>query len=261
MSRFFHRQNIILKTPAEIDQMREAGAIAARALRLAGEAVEPGISTLEVNEVAEAVIREAGAIPTFLGYPVGHLKFPASICASVNSEVVHGIPSKTVKLCFGDVFTIDVGATYEGWIGDTANTFAVGAIDDDSQRLIEVTREALYAGIAQCVPGNRLGDVSHAIGKVGRAAGLGIIQKYAGHGVGRSMHEDPSVSNEGPAGKGPILKAGTVIAIEPMFTLGTDDVVTRDDGWTVVTTDGSRAAQVEHTVAVTKDGPLILTEE
>jgi len=256
MSRFF-RPKIIIKTPAEIEQMREAGAIAARALRLAGEAVEPGISTLEINAVAEAAIRDAGALPTFLGYQ----GFPASICASINSEVVHGIPSKTVKLCFGDVFTVDVGATYNEWIGDTANTFAVGTIDAESQRLIDVTREALYAGIAQCVPGNKLGDVSHAIGTVGRAAGLGIIQKYAGHGIGKAMHEDPSVPNEGPAGKGALLQAGMVIAIEPMFTLGTDDVVERDDGWTVVTVDGSRAAQVEHTVAITEDGPLILTEE
>ncbi|MCL2746244.1 MAG: type I methionyl aminopeptidase [Coriobacteriia bacterium] len=256
MSRFL-RSNILIKTPAEIEQMQEAGAIAARALRLACEAVEPGISTQEVNDVAEAAIREASAVPTFLGYS----GFPASICASINSEVVHGIPSKGVKLCFGDVVAIDVGATYKGWIGDNADTVAVGEITDDSQQLIDVTRKALYAGIAQCVPGNRLGDISHAIGKVGRAAGLGIIQQYVGHGVGKSLHEEPSIPNEGKAGKGPILKAGMVFALEPMFTLGIDDVVTRDDHWTVVTKDGSRSAQIEHTVAVTEEGPLILTKE
>ena len=256
MSRFL-RPNILIKTPAEIEQMREAGALAARALRLACEAVEPGITTQEVNDVAEAALRESGASPTFLGYA----GFPASICASINSEVVHGIPSKGVKLCFGDVVAIDVGATYKGWIGDNANTVAVGTIDESSQRLIDVTREALHAGIEQCVPGNRLGDVSHAIGKIGRAAGLGIIQQYVGHGIGRSLHEDPSIPNEGKAGRGPILKAGMVFALEPMFTLGTDEVVTRDDNWTVVTKDGSRAAQIEHTVAITEEGPLILTKE
>ena len=255
MSRFFSN-NIIIKTPAQIEQMREAGAIAANALQQALEAVEPGISTFEINAIAEAAIRDAGATPTFLGYA----GFPASICASINSEVVHGIPSKNVKLCFGDILTIDVGATYKGWVGDNADTLAVGEVDQQSQQLIEVTRAALAAGIEQCVPGNRLGDVCHAIGKIGRAAGLGIIQKYVGHGVGQSLHEEPNVPNEGTAGKGVVLKPGMVFAIEPMFTLGGDDVVTRDDKWTVVTRDGSRAAQVEHTVAVTEDGPLILTE-
>ena len=256
MSRFF-RSNIIIKTPVEIEQMRQSGAIAARALRLACEAVEPGISTAEINDIAEASIREAGAHPTFLGFQ----GFPASICANINSEVVHGIPSKKVKLCFGDIFTIDVGVTYKGWIGDNANTVAVGQVDADSQKLIDTTRAALYAGIEQCVPDNRLGDVSHAIGKVGRAAGLGIIQTLVGHGVGRSLHEEPNVPNEGKPGKGPVLKAGMVIAIEPMFTLGGDEVVLRGDGWTYVTSDGSRAAQIEHTVAITEDGPLILTQE
>jgi len=258
MSRFLRKQ-IIIKTPAEIAQMREAGAIAARALRIAGEAVEPSISTLEIDAIAESVIREAGAVPTFLGYQ----GFPNSICASINSEIVHGIPSKTVKLGFGDIFTIDVGATYQGWIGDTANTFPVGDIDDQSQRLIDVTRKALYAGIEQCVPGNRLGHVSKAIGKVGRDAGLGIIQVLCGHGVGKSMHEEPNVPNEFDhrLGMGPELKPGMVIAIEPMFTLGTDKTAMRSDGWTYITADGSRAAQIEHTVAITEEAPLILTKE
>jgi len=254
MSRFF-RNNIIIKTPAQIKQMQEAGAIAAKALHLALEAAEPGISTLEINAIAEAAIRDAGATPTFLGYS----GFPASICTNINGEVIHGIPGKNVKLCFGDILTVDVGATYKGWIGDTADTVAVGEVDQESQRLIEVTRAALAAGIKQCVPGNRLGDVCHAIGKVGRDAGLGVIQQYVGHGIGQSLHEEPNIPNEGTAGKGVVLKPGMVFAIEPMFTLGSDDVAMRNDNWTVVTSDGSRAAQVEHTVAVTEDGPLILT--
>jgi len=257
----FKRQNIIVKSAAQIDQMREAGIVAARALRHVCEAVEPGISTAQLDDIARAVIADSGATATFLGYA----GFPASICTSINSEVVHGIPSKTVKLCLGDIVAIDVGATLNGWIGDNAATVAVGAagtdLDRQSQHLIDVTRQALYAGIAQCVPGNRLGDVSAAIGGVGRAAGLGIVQEYVGHGIGQALHEDPSIPNEGTAGKGPILKEGMVFAIEPMFTLGTDKVVLRGDGWTVVTSDGSRAAQIEHTVAITKDGPFILTKE
>jgi len=256
------RPNIGIKTPAEIEELKEAAVVAARALRLACEAVEPGVSTAEINAVAEAAIREAGAIPTFLGFPVGNLRFPASICASINAEVVHGIPSKQVKLCKGDVFSIDVGATLNGWVGDNANTVAVGGeTDPESQHLIDVTREALYAGIAQCVPGNRLGDVSAAIGRVGRAGGLGILQEYVGHGIGHCMHEDPNIPNEGKPGRGPVLTAGMVFALEPMFTLGTDKVIKRSDGWTMVTHDGSRAAHIEHTVAITEDGPLILTAE
>ena len=236
--------------------MQLAGAVAAAARRAVIAAVEPGISTLELDEIAQKVIVDAGATPTFLGYS----GFPASICASINSEIVHGIPSKTVKLGFGDIFTVDVGATLGGWIGDTADTAAVGEVDQQSQLLIDVTREALYAGIDQCIPGNRLGDVSYAIGKVGRDAGLGVIQQYVGHGVGRHMHEDPSIPNEGKPHKGPVLKSGMTFAIEPMFTLGTDDASLRNDGWTVVTADGSRSAQIEHTVAITENGPLILTK-
>ena len=252
------RTNIIIKTPAEIEQMKEAAVVSARALRLACEAAQPGISTAEINDIAETVIREAGATPTFLGYG----GFPASICASINSEVVHGIPGKYVKLCRGDIFSVDVGATLNGWVGDNANTVAVGGeTDPQSQHLIDVTREALYAGIAQCVPGKRLGDVSAAIGTVGRAGGLGILQEYVGHGIGRAMHEDPNIPNEGKPGRGPVLRAGMVFAIEPMFTLGTDRIIKRSDGWTIVTRDGSRAAHIEHTVAITEDGPLILTQE
>jgi len=250
--------NIVIKTPAEIAAMKEAAVISARALRLACEAAQPGTTTAEVDEVAETVIREAGAEPTFLGYG----GFPATICASINNEVVHGIPSKRIKLCRGDIFSIDVGATYKGWVGDNANTVAIGGeTDAESQRLIDLTRKALYAGIEQCVPGKRLGDVSAAIGAVGHGGNLGILRDYVGHGVGRVLHEDPNIPNYGTAGRGPILRAGMVFAIEPMFTLGTHKVGRRADGWTVTTQDGSRAAHIEHTVAITNDGSLILTVE
>ncbi|MDR1776105.1 MAG: type I methionyl aminopeptidase [Actinomycetes bacterium] len=249
--------SIQIKTPDQIKQQREACIIAARALRLACEAVEPGISTAEVDDIAERAIRDAGAYPTFLGYG----GFPKSICASLNDEVVHGIPNRRVKACFGDIFSIDVGATFQGWVGDNANTVPVGTVDAESTRLIEVTRRALFAGIEQCVPGNRLGDVCAAIGQVADEAGLGILRDYVGHGVGRVMHEDPNIPNYGRAGTGPRLKVGMVFAIEPMFTLGGDAVRVRGDEWTVITADGSRAAHIEHTVAITDDGPLILTLE
>ncbi|MCL2679964.1 MAG: type I methionyl aminopeptidase [Coriobacteriia bacterium] len=256
------RHKVILKSEAEIFQMRQAGRIAARALRLVREAIEPGISTAELDDIARAAISDAGAVPTFLGYR----DFPAAICTSINSEIVHSIPSKRVKLCRGDIVSLDVGATLNGWIGDTADTVIVAAdtqeeSDQHSQRLISVTRKALRAGIKNCVAENRLGDVSAAIGAVGRAAGLGIVQHYGGHGIGRTLHEEPTVPNEGTPGKGLLLKVGMTLALEPMFTLGTDRYALRNDGWTVVTQDGSRAAHIEHTVAITEEGPLILTEE
>ncbi|MCL2379782.1 MAG: type I methionyl aminopeptidase, partial [Coriobacteriia bacterium] len=185
----FKRQNIIIKTADQIEQMHYAGTIAARALRAACAAAQPGITTAELDDIAQTTIIDAGATPTFLGYG----GFPASICANINNEVIHGIPNKRVKLCRGDIVAIDVGATFDGWIGDTANTVAVGGSTDlESQRLIDITRQALHAGIEQCVPGNRLGDISAAIGNVGRSAGLGILQEYVGHGIGRALHEDPS---------------------------------------------------------------------
>lgn len=237
--------------------MREAGRIAALALRVARDAARPGISTAEIDALAEAAIRAEGAIPAFKGYG----GFPATICASVNEQVVHGIPSSKVILREGDIFTIDVGAIYNGFYGDNADTVAVGAVDARSASLIETTRKALYAGISRCVAGNRLGDVSAAIGAVGDAAKLGIVREYVGHGIGRQMHEDPNVPNYGRAHSGPVLKEGMVIAIEPMFNLGGDAVRVLADGWTVVTADGSRSAQIEHTVAITADGPVILTKE
>jgi len=246
---------IVVKTPQELEIMREAGRISALALTAARAAAVPGATTAAVDEAAETAIREAGAVPAFKGYG----GFPATICASINDQVVHGIPSKKVRLREGDIFSIDVGAIYQGYYGDNADTIAIGAIDKDSQRLIASTREALFAGIELCVPGNRLGDVSAAIGAVANAAGLGIVREYVGHGIGSSMHEDPNVPNFGRAGSGPVLKAGMVFALEPMFNLGGDGVRLMGDGWTVVTVDGSRSAQIEHTVAVTENGPVIMT--
>jgi methionyl aminopeptidase len=239
-----------------MDLMQEAGRISALALRRVGEAVAPGVSTAQLDEIAEATIRESGATPAFLGYG----GFPASICASINEEVVHGIPRTDRVLWEGDIITIDVGAVYKGYVGDTADTFAVGRIDENSQRLIDLTRKGLYAGIEQCRDGKRLGDVCAAIGAVAKSARLGIIREYTGHGVGAKMHEDPSIPNWGTRGTGPKLKTGMTLAIEPMFSLGNGRVEVLDDGWTVVARDGARCAQIEHTVAITADGPEILTK-
>lgn len=237
--------------------MREAGRISARALRIACEAAKPGVTTAELDAIAEKVIRSEGAVPAFLGYG----GFKGTICASINEEVVHGIPSRKRKLKAGDVLTIDVGAIYKGYYGDNANTVGIGQIDPESQRLIDITREALYAGIEQVRIGNHLNDVSAAVGAVAEREGLGIVREYVGHGIGSSMHEEPNVPNYATDALGPILKEGMVIAIEPMFALGSGSTRVLRDGWTVVTADSSRAAQIEHTVAVTADGPLILTVE
>ncbi|MCL2324589.1 MAG: type I methionyl aminopeptidase [Actinomycetia bacterium] len=251
------RPGIRIKTPAEIEEMRGAGRVAAKALRVTCEAARPGVTTKELDELADTTIREEGAIPTFLGYG----GFKGSICASINEEIVHGIPSPRLKLYAGDLLTIDVGATLAGWVGDNANSVGIGELDAEGQRLIDVTRKALYAGIAAAVPGNHFGDVSAAVGAVAEAAGLGIVREYTGHGVGREMHEEPNVPNYGTPGTGALLEPGMVFAIEPMFMLGGERVKVREDGWCVVTADGSRAAQIEHTIAVTADGPMILTCE
>ena len=241
--------------------MAAAGAVVAAALAAVREAAAEGVSTLHLDEVAESVIRGAGATPSFLGYH----GFPASICSSVNDRVVHGIPSSTEVLAAGDLVSIDCGAILDGWHGDSAVTFGVGTLTTADEDLSAATRQALEAGIAAMVVGNRLTDVSHAIETGARAAsaqfkrGFGIVDGYGGHGIGREMHLDPFLPNEGSPGRGPHLVAGSVLAIEPMLTLGTDETVILDDEWTVVTADGSRAAHWEHTVAVTDDGPRILT--
>ena len=255
------RKVVTQRSAGELDAMAVAGALVAAALRAVREAAAAGVSTLVLDEVAESVIRDGGGIPSFLGYH----GFPASICSSVNDRVVHGIPSTADVLAPGDLVSIDCGAIVDGWHGDSAVTFGVGTLIPIDEILSRATRESMEAGIAAMVPGNRLGDVSHAIERGTRAAEVtydrtfGIVEGYGGHGIGRQMHMDPFLSNEGPPGRGPLLAAGSVLAIEPMLTLGTVKTVVLDDEWTVVTADGSRAAHWEHTVAVTEDGPRILT--
>lgn len=236
--------------------MREAGRITARALRAVGEAVAPGVTTAELDDVAVSVIRSAGAKPAFLGYH----GFPATICASRNCEVVHGIPGKT-RLQEGDIISIDMGAIVDGYYGDSARTFAVGRVSDEASRLMEVTARSLDAGIAAALPGGRLYDIGAAVQSVAEAAGFSVVREYVGHGIGREMHEEPQVPNYGTAGKGPTLLPGMVLAIEPMINAGTGQVRQLKDGWTVVTGDGALSAHFEHTVAITEDGPVILTLE
>ena len=236
--------------------MREAGRITARALRLVGECIRPGVTTAELDAVALQAIREEGAEPAFLGYH----GFPASICTSLNRQVVHGIPGK-MRVQAGDILSIDIGAICDGYYGDMARTFAVEPVSELASRLMDATRRALEAGIAACEPGRHLYDVSNAVQTVAEDAGFSVVREYVGHGIGQAMHEEPNVPNYGPAGKGPVLKEGMVFAIEPMVNAGGAAVESLDDGWTVVTQDGSLSAHFEHTVAVTSVGPLILTAE
>ena len=249
------------RSPGELDAMAVAGSLVASALHAVHEAAVPGVSTLDLDKIAESVIRDAGGTPSFLGYH----GFPASICSSVNDRVVHGIPSPTETLAAGDLVSIDCGAIVDGWHGDSAMTFGVGPLIPVDEALSQATKASMEAGIAAMVPGNRLTDISHAIETGTRAAEkrydrrFGIVAGYGGHGIGRRMHMDPFLPNEGQPGRGPYLVAGSVLAIEPMLTLGTTATVELEDGWTVVTADGSRAAHWEHTVAVTDDGPRILT--
>lgn len=247
---------IIRKSSAEIGIMREAGRITARALRSVGEAVRPGVTTGELDAIAEDVIHSAGALPAFKGYQ----GFPATICASLNEQVVHGIPGER-RLAEGDILSVDVGAIVDGYYGDSAYTFAVGAVSDEATRLMDATRAALEAGMARCVPGMRLYDISNAVQHVAEGAGFSIVREYVGHGIGRAMHEEPQIPNFGPAGKGPTLKPGMVLAIEPMVNAGGAAVRSLDDGWTVVTQDMRPSAHFEHTVAVTDDGAYVLTVE
>lgn len=255
------RKVIAAKTPAELDAMQAAGEIVGKALQAVQAAAKPGVSTLELDQIATAVIRDHGALPTFLGYQ----GFPASICASVNDEIVHGIPSANRILAAGDLVSIDCGATLDGWVGDSAMTFGVGELAAAAHKLTEATQWVLLEGLKAMIPGNRLTDVSHALEQAtNRAAqkwdiSLGIVDGYGGHGIGREMHEEPWLANEGKPGKGPRIQAGSVLAIEPMLTLGTTGSVVLDDDWTVVTDDGSLAAHWEHTVAATDNGPRILT--
>jgi len=248
---------IVRRSAAELEIMREAGRVTARALRAVGDAVVPGVTTAELDDIAVAVIEAAGAKAAFKGYH----GFPATICASRNCEVVHGIPSGKIRLVEGDIISIDMGAIVDGYFGDSARTFAVGTVSDKATALMEATRLSLEAGIAQCVPGKRLYDIGAAVQAVAEAAGFSVVREYVGHGIGRAMHEEPQVPNYGTAGKGPELLPGMVLAIEPMVNMGGVGVRQLDDGWTVVTADGKPSAHFEHTVAITADGPWILTEE
>lgn len=258
---FPKRKRVPFRSAGELDAMAAAGAIVGSALVAVREAAKPGVSTLDLDEVAESVIREAGAVPSFKGYH----GFPGSICSSVNEVVVHGIPSDTVVLAEGDLVSIDCGAILDGWHGDSAWTFGVGELSKADAELSEATRLSMEAGIAAMVDGARLTDVSHAIEtgtqeaqrRFGRS--FGIVDGYGGHGIGREMHMEPFLANEGEPGRGPVLVVGSTLAIEPMLTLGTTETTVLDDDWTVVTDDGSRSAHWEHTVAVTADGPRILT--
>ncbi|GAC78115.1 MULTISPECIES: type I methionyl aminopeptidase [Gordonia] len=249
------------RTAGELDAMAAAGEIVGAALVAVREAAAVGVSTLDLDQVAEAVIRDAGAVPSFKGYH----GFPGSICSSVNDVVVHGIPSKDVVLAEHDLVSIDCGAILDGWHGDSAWTFGVGELSTPDHELNEATRLSLEAGIAAMVDGARLTDVSAAIERGTIAAGekfgrrFGIVAGYGGHGIGREMHMEPFLPNEGKPNRGPRLVIGSTLAVEPMLTLGTEDTTELDDGWTVVTDDGTRASHWEHTVAVTADGPRILT--
>ncbi|REK87173.1 type I methionyl aminopeptidase [Streptomyces inhibens] len=250
-----------IKTDAALDAMRVAGRVVADALAAVRAAAAPGVRLLELDEVARTVLDEAGATSPFLGYrpSFASTPFPAVICASVNDAIVHGIPDNS-RLRDGDLVSIDCGAVVDGWAGDAAVSFAVGTARPEDQRLMDVTEQALAAGIAAAVVGARIGDISHAIGGIGRAAGYGIPDDFGGHGIGRQMHEDPPVPNKGRPNRGFVLRHGLVIAIEPMFLAGgTNGYYTDHDGWTLRTMDAGRAAHFEHTVAVTDEGPRVLT--
>jgi methionyl aminopeptidase len=246
---------IVSKSKHELDLMREAGRIVAMTHRELAKVIGPGITTKELDQIADDFIRSQGATPSFKGYH----GYPASICTSVNDELVHGIPGNRV-LKEGDIISIDIGAYIHGYHGDSAWTYPVGAISDEAARLLKVTEESLYKGIEQATTSNRLTDISHAIQTYVEAQGFSIVRDYVGHGIGREMHEDPQVPNFGPPGRGPRLKAGMVLAIEPMVNAGSYHVRTLEDNWTVVTVDGQYAAHFEHTVAITEDGPEILTK-
>jgi methionyl aminopeptidase len=245
---------IVRKSTQEIEKMAAAGAILVSTLKMLEGMVKPGVSTQALDAAAERFIRSRGAVPTFKGYR----GFPGSVCASPNSMIVHGIPGR-YKLQGGDVISIDVGVTLDGWVADAARTFPVGPISKDARRLLDATKRSLLVGVERCEAGNRVGDVSHAIQEVVEADGLSVVRSLVGHGVGRDMHEDPQVPNYGKQGKGPLLREGMVLAIEPMTTLGGPNVRMGSDGWAIYSQDGSLAAHFEFTVAITSDGPRILT--
>lgn len=249
---------IELKSPSEIERMREAGRVTAEILVALRDLVAPGVTTADLDREAERLIERAGVRSAFKGYQVGPVVFPAVLCVAVNDEVVHGIPSSR-RLEDGDIVSLDFGVEAGGYFGDSAVTVAVGEIDDDSRRLVETTEQCLHAGIEAMRPGQRLGDVGAAVQVLAEARGYSIVRDFVGHGIGRALHEDPQVPNFGKAGRGRALKEGMVLAVEPMVNTGGAAVTIDDDGWTARTADRSRSAHFEHTVAITPEGPEILT--
>jgi methionyl aminopeptidase len=245
---------IIRKSPGEIETMANAGRVVADTLALVGEHVRPGVTTGELDELADDFIRSQGGTSSFKGYR----GYPASICTSPNDMVVHGIPSGRT-LAEGDILSVDVGVSLDGFVADSAFTFPVGEISGETERLLEICQAALAAGIAQCLPGNRLSDLSHAIQAVTEDAGFSVVRSLVGHGIGRAMHEDPQIPNYGAPGRGPELASGMTFAIEPMINAGSPDIYLHDDEWSISTVDGALSAHFEHTVAITDDGPRILT--
>ena len=245
---------ITIKNREQIEKMRKAGKLTAEAIEAVHKAIHPGVTTKELDAIAEDYIRSRGGTPSFKGYG----GFPGSICASVNEEVVHGIPSDR-KLQEGDIIGIDCGVLLDGWQGDSAATFAVGKISADAQNLIDITRQSFYEGLKMCHPGMRLGDIGHAVQSYAESHGCGVVRDLCGHGIGREMHEDPEVPNFGKPGHGLRLVKGLVIAVEPMINLGTWRVRTLNDGWTCVTADGSLSGHYEHTIAITDGEPELLT--
>ncbi len=247
--------SIVIKSKREVELMREAGRIVALAHEAVCNNIKPGVSTAFLDQIAEKVILENGAKPSFKGYN----GFPTAVCASVNSVVVHGFPKESTILKEGDIVSIDIGACYKGYHGDSAWTYPVGKISEETKKLLEVTEKALFAGLAMAKPGNRLSDISNAIETYVKPHGYGIVEEYTGHGVGSKLHEDPAIPNFGPAGHGPILRPGMTLAIEPMINLGTKRIRVLKDGWTAVTRDDKNSAHFEHSIVITEDGYEILT--
>lgn len=254
---------IILKSREEIEKMRRAGQLVRQVLNAVSDMADVGVTTRELDEVAERMIREGGAVPAFKGYQPEFVKcgpFPATLCTSINDEVVHGIPDDR-PLADGDILSIDTGVEMDGYFGDAAVSIVLGRATTDSQSLVHVTKSALDAGISACRPGNRVGDISSAIQKVAETSGFSVVRRFVGHGIGTQMHEDPPVPNYGVPGTGPMLKTGMVLALEPMVNMGTSDVEASADCWRVATKDGSLSAHFEHTVAITESGAEVLTRD
>ena len=252
---------VYLKTDDEIELLRASNDLVGKTLAEVAKYIKPGVSTKQLDAIAEEFIRDNGAIPTFKGYPnQNRVPFPGSICTSVNDVVVHGIPSDKVFLKDGDIISVDCGTLLNGFCGDSAYTFCVGEVAPEVKKLLDVTKQSLYLGIEQAVPGKRIGDIGNAIQNHCQSNGYGVVREFVGHGIGKEMHEDPPVPNYGAAGRGMMLKNGLCIAIEPMITMGVRNIYMEQDGWTVRTVDHKPAAHFEHTVIASEDGPLIMTQ-